>query len=138
MGTGTQHLPEELIVAVLNRVGQSARIVDDFRLARIFDNASKRDVPAFAQFRCHRQYHFSRLLSDTLQILDHAGSITRENAAQKYFRVSPHTAGPFGRARYEALEPKEKQLVDEIAQHIVEAYGPSSDARPQARVGKQD
>ena len=124
MATVTERMPEDLVIAVLHRVGRDARIVDDFQLASVFDEAARSRVSSFARFRCHPQYGFSKLLSETLQILDHAGSITRENAAQRYFRVSPHTAGPFGRGKYDELSEPERQLVDDVASQIRERFGP--------------
>jgi hypothetical protein len=123
MMAAVSHSPDDLLTAVLHKVGREARIVDDFELAKIFDRAAPTGVGEFVQFKLHPQYHFSKLLSDTLQVLDHGGSIIRENPAQQYFRVSPHAAGPYGKEKFDALDPNEQRLVAEIAKTIQQRFG---------------
>lgn len=117
------HSPDDLLIAVFHKVGPKTRILDDFELAKIFNDAALKDLGGFSQFRWHPQYHFSKLLSDTLQVLDHAGSIIRENPAQRYFKVSEHTAGPYGEAKFAELDPNEQRLAEELAQKIRDRIG---------------
>ena len=65
-----------------------------------------------------RHYHVSEVLSEALQMLDHAGSIVRENAAQTYFRASPHTAGPFGESIFQSLPPDDRAVIEKVAMEI--------------------
>jgi hypothetical protein len=111
-------LPEDVLIATFNRVG-NVRLEDNSRLAEIFDKA-RQQVPAgpFDSFRLHPRYGYSRVLSDTLQILDHAGSIVRENATQQYFRPTPHTLGGFGESLYRGLSLEHRQVIDQVAEQI--------------------
>ena len=130
MTTAFAHSPDDLLIAVFHKVGREARILDDFELAKIFNDAALKDAGGFSQFKWHPQYHFSKSLSDTLQVLDHAGSIIRENPAQRYFKVSEHTAGPYGKAKFDELDPNEQRLADALAQTIRERIGvPHGSAR---------
>jgi hypothetical protein len=74
----------------------------------------------FRRFRWHPNYFYSEVLSESLQVLDHAGSIVRENAAQTYFRVSKHAAGAYGKATYERLTADDQHAVDDLARSIIE------------------
>ena len=129
MAVNTQLLPEDVVIATLYRVGKDVRLVDDQRLAKILDDASKDQSGPFREFRLHPRYDFSRVLSETLQVLDLAGSIRRENAAQRYFRPSDHTAGAYGSSRFESLSPEDKAAVERVAEQIKQAFattnGPS-------------
>ena len=123
MSIAMSHTLEDLLIAVLHKVGRESRLVDNFELAKIFNEfATKEEGSGFARLKWHPQYHFSKLLSDTLQILDHAGSIIRENPAQQYFRVSPHTAGPYGEEKFGSLDSKDQRLAEQIAQTIKEKF----------------
>jgi hypothetical protein len=115
-------LPEEIVVAVLHKVGK-ARIVDDVRLAKIFDDAAKKSQGIFKQFSWDPQYRYSRILTDAVQALDHGGSIRRENPASNYFSITEHTAGPYGGALYSKLSPEDQGAVDEIATKIQKTFG---------------
>lgn len=117
-------LPEEVVVAVLHKVGQ-ARIVDDVRLAKIFDEAATKFGGSFKQFSWDPQYRYSRVLTDAFQALDHGGSIRRENPASNYFSITQHTAGLYGVSLYEKLPPNEKVAVDEIVARIQATFGAS-------------
>jgi len=110
MATVTIPFPEDLVIAILNKVGPDVRIVDDNRLAKIFNNAAV-EGGVFEQFEWHPQYHYSKLLSDTLQILDQGGSIIRENPATTYFRISDHTAGLMVKLSSIALDPNDQKAV---------------------------
>lgn len=115
-------LPEELLVAILHRVGTDIRIVDDFRLAEIFNDAAKKFGPPFSQFAWHPRYRYSKRLSESLQAMDDGGSISRDNPATDYFSVTRHTAGSFGENLYNKLSPRDKQAVDEIVNGIKTAF----------------
>jgi hypothetical protein len=125
----TRLLPEDVVTATLNRVGEDVRIVDDQRLARIFDEASKDPSGPFREFRLHPRYGFSRLLSETLQVLDLAGSIRRENAAQRYFAPSDHTIGEYGKSKYDLLNEAERAAVDKVADQVKQEFGRSNGPR---------
>lgn len=122
MATTLERTPENLLLATLHKVGTECRLVDDFTLAKIFNDAARKFGGAFKQFAWHPHYHVSETLSETLQLLDHAGSIVRENAAQTYFRVSPHTAGPFGQKALDALESEDRRRVEMISDQIREVF----------------
>lgn len=121
--TTTDILPEELLIAVLHHVGQGTRIIDDSRLARIFNDAASQSKGSFRQFSWHPQYRYSKTLTDSLQALDHGGSILRENPASTYFSISQHTAGPWGKKTAESLDPEDRKLAEEIAAKIKEVFG---------------
>ena len=129
MAVDTQLLPEDIVTATLNRVGKDVRLVDDQRLAKIFDDASKDPEGAFREFRIYPRYEFSRLLSETLQVLDLAGSIRRENAAQRYFGPSEHTLGEYGKSKYDQLEAPDKAAVDRVATQIKQVFASSNEPR---------
>jgi len=126
MAANTQLLPEDIVTATLNRVGKGVRLVDDPRLAKIFDDASKNLEGPFREFRLHPRYEFSRLLSETLQVLDLAGSIRRENAAQRYFGPSEHTLGEYGKSKYDQLPEPDKVAVDKVATQIKQVFASSN------------
>jgi hypothetical protein len=124
--------PETVLLATLHKVGRDVRLVDNFELARIFNEAAKEFGEPFKQFAWHRHYHVSERLSETLQLLDHAGSIVRENAAQTYFRVSPHTAGPFGGSAFDSLDASDQTAVDLVSARIRDAFKGPPDESPSA------
>jgi len=126
MSVNTQMLPEDVVTATLNRVGQGVRLVDDHRLAKIFDDASKNPEGPFRDFRLHPRYEFSRLLSETLQVLDLAGSIRRENAAQRYFGPSEHTLGEYGKSKYDQLPEPDRIAVDNVAAQLKQVFASSN------------
>lgn len=125
MTTITQVMPEEVVVAILHKVGSDTRLVDDERLAAIFDEAAERYPALMGAFAWHPQYHYSKLLQETFQLLDLGGSIVRENAPTKYFRAAPRTAGAYGETKYERLSGDEQRIVDEIANRIREVFAGS-------------
>jgi hypothetical protein len=129
MAVKTEMLPEDVVIATLNRVGKGVRLVDDHRLAKIFDDASKNGEGPFRDFRLYPRYEFSRLLSETLQVLDLAGSIRRENAAQRYFGPSEHTLGEYGKSKYDQLEAAERAAVDKVANQIKQIFASSNEPR---------
>lgn len=119
--------PETLLMATLHKVGRDVRMVDDFEFAKVFNQASSEFGELFKPFAWHRHYHVSELLSGALQLLDQAGSIVRQNAAQTYFRTSDHLAGPFGARIFSALDGEEKKAVEAVADRLIKAFG-SKDA----------
>jgi hypothetical protein len=128
MATTGTILPEDVLIATLHRVGRDVRLVDDHTLSEIFDEAAKESGSLFAPFQSHPLYGYSRLLGESLQTLDNAGSIVRENASQHRFRASEHTAGPFGRNLYNAMLSKQQAAIDAVAQKIRQAFGSVNDA----------
>jgi hypothetical protein len=122
MPTETYVSPEDLLLATLHKVGEGTRIVDDQRLAAIFNDAAEQKPDLFRPFRWHRQYHYSKLLSDTLQLLDLGGSIVRENAPTKYFKISGHTAGSYGAEKFSSLDQDAQKVVLSVAGKIAEAF----------------
>lgn len=127
MSVRVQPLPEKILLATLHKVGPNTRLVDDFALAKIFNDAAESLGSPFKPFAWHRHYRVSELLSESLQVLDSAGSIVRENASQTYFRVSPHTAGPFGSSVFESLEEEDQLAVEEVAERIRTEFGNPDD-----------
>jgi hypothetical protein len=116
-------IPEELVLAVLHKVGTGIRIVDDVRLARIFNDASQRYKGQFSPFGWHPQYRYSKVLTDAFQALDHGGSIQRDNPASTYFSITPHTAGPYGTTIFEKLDDEEQRAVVDVAEQIRKIFG---------------
>ncbi|BBO35692.1 hypothetical protein PLANPX_5304 [Lacipirellula parvula] len=127
MVTMEQATPETLLMATLYKVGREIRMVDNLAFARVFNEAALEFGGRFKSFAWHRHYHVSEVLSGTLQLLDQAGSIVRENAAQTYFRTSPHLAGPFGQQIFSSLGTDQQKAVESIADRLKKAFG-SKDA----------
>jgi hypothetical protein len=122
MSAVTERTPENILLATLHKVGREVRLLDDYELARIFNDAAQ-ESEAFRPFAWHPHYRVSERLSETLQVLDHAGSITRENVAQTYFRASPHTSGPYGEKVFLALPEKDRAFVETVADRIRSTFG---------------
>src|SRR5688572_7264260 len=110
---------EDILVAVLHKVGQGVRLTNDVRLTKVFQNGSEKAPELLGEFAWHPQYHDSKTLRSALQILDLGGGIVRENASIKSFRVAPRVAGGYGESKYMALNDRDRQIVDELAQEIV-------------------
>lgn len=119
--TGTQLLPEEIVVAVLNKVGCDVRLADDLRLASVFDDVAQDHGGIFKQFVKHPRYHYSRLLTATLQSLSHGGSIVRDSQTS-YFRVTRHTAGAYGKRIFDGLSHPDQVQVKALAKRIVSVF----------------
>ena len=113
--------PEDIVMATLHVVGSNIRIVDDERLANVFDEMAK-EHPIFEQFRKHPQYNYSKLLSETLQTLDLGGGILRDNAPLQYFRVSAHLAGEYGKAKLDKLQPADEKAVRKLSEKIISEF----------------
>ncbi len=124
--------PENILLATLHKVGPDVRLVDNHDFAELFNIAAKSYRDVFKSFAWHRHYHVSERLCEALQALDHAGSIIRENAAQTYFRVSAHAAGPFGASVFDSLAAQERLAVEELATKIRDRF------RGQNEPGKRD
>ena len=116
--TKTTSFPEDVLIAVLHKVGPRVRIADDQRLASLFDDAAAESKGNLAQFRSHPQYHYSDILSEALATLDLGGSIERKNAATKYFHISAQTAGAYGKRKFAELDSKDKAEVAELAKRL--------------------
>lgn len=123
MTTDTHLLPEEFLVAVLHKVGPTVKIVDDFRLAKIFNDAAEEHRGPFRQFAWNSQYRYSKRLSESLQALDDGGSITRDNPANDYFVVTEHTVGPFGESLFSQLPEEQRKTIEVIAAQIQQTFG---------------
>jgi len=128
MAVTMEHSAVDVLLATLHEVGRDVRLMDDFALAKVFNDAAKQYGGLFKQFAWHRHYHVSDVLSESLQVLDHAGSIVRENAAQTYFRVSPHTAGPYGEKVFNSFGDHERGLVKKVAAEIRKAFEAQSES----------
>jgi len=115
-------MPEEIIIAILHKVGKGTRMANDLKLAAIFNEAAKRYPDFLGDFAWHPQYHDSKIIRDTLQALDLGGAIIRENASTKYFKISPRIAGAYGKAKYEQFNADQKAAIEELAHNIREAY----------------
>ena len=44
MTTALSHSPDDLLIAVFHKVGPKTRILDDFELAKIFNDAALKDA----------------------------------------------------------------------------------------------
>lgn len=126
MSMGTQLLPEEIVVAVLNKVGCDVRLADDIRLASAFDDVAQEAGGIFEQFAKHPRYNYSRLLTGTLQSLDHGGSIVRNNPGTSYFSVTRHTAGAYGKGMFDSLSRPDQVRVEALAKRIVSVFSADS------------
>lgn len=113
--------PEDIVMATLHVVGSNIRLVDDERLAKVFDEMAT-EYAIFEKFRKHPQYNYSKLLSETLQTLDLGGGILRDNAPLQYFRVSAHLAGEYGRAKLDKLQPDEAEAVRKLSKKIISEF----------------
>ncbi len=135
--TVKQHTPEDVLVATLFKAGVEVRLRDDFRLAKIFNSAADSYGGIFRQFRWHPQYRVSRVLSETLQILDQAGVISRENAAQMYFRPTQHGCG-LGERRFDQFEAADQEKIERVASELRELFqdGPSGATGRELRAGE--
>jgi hypothetical protein len=120
---------ERVVLAILHSVGQDTLLTDNRIMARIFNDAARNHASLLGRFAWHPIYHVSDILAAAFQILDQTGSITRENAAQVYFRVSPHAAGAFGRQVLEQFTDEEQLTLRSIADEIQREFG---DAREPA------
>jgi hypothetical protein len=121
MSQETHLLPEEILVAVLHKVGPNIRLVDDERLASAFNEAAEKSA-ILRPFRWHPQYFFSQRLSNALQVLDLGGSIVRENAPTKYFTISRHTAGSYGETTFSSLAKDDQAAISDLADKLREAF----------------
>lgn len=113
---------EDILVAVLHKVGEDVRLTNDVRLTKLFQNASQKAPDLLGEFAWHPQYHDSKTLRSALQMLDLGGGIVRENASIKSFRVAPRVAGGYGEAKYQSLDDREKAIVDDLANQIVGTF----------------
>jgi hypothetical protein len=124
MATAQSVLPEDVLIATFHKVGKDVRLIDDERLSSVLNEAAREASGSpFVAFKWHPRYRYSRLLGDTLQNLDHAGSIVRENASQGYFKATPHTVGPFGESVYSSLDDAQRRAVDEVAERLRQVFG---------------
>lgn len=114
-------LPEELIVAVLHKVGKDITLESDRRLDDAFNDVACKGC-TFEGFAAHPRYGYSRLLAETLQSLCHGGSILRE-AGTNRFRASTHTAGMYGWRVWRNLTSDQRAAVEELAADIREIFG---------------
>lgn len=119
--------PENLVVAVLHKVGTETRLTDDVRLAFHFNNMAKQYPDVFGEFAWHPQYHDSRILRMTLQNLDLGGGILRENASIKRFRVSGRVGGNYGEAVFQALPDGFKGPVETLSEAIRNEFAVASE-----------
>ena len=122
-----QLFPEEVLLAVLHKVGSSkVRIAEDRTLVQIFNEASIASPDLFGSFSKHQFYPDSDGLSDALQALDLGGAIIRENAATGYFTVGPRTCGDYGAKKFNSLSLTDQEKITRLAERIFQAYDVSS------------
>lgn len=114
---------KDLVIAVLHRLDKDLRLTNDVELARLFNEASEKSPELLGDFAWHPQYHDSQVLRNTLQTLDLGGGIIRENASLKSFRVAPRVLGDYGREKFEALDPKDREIVEALANDIRGVFG---------------
>lgn len=112
-------LHEELLTAVLHKVGPDVRMNDKAVTQVIGEIAAKKEG-LLDGFAVHPTYKYSPKLEDCVTNLTHGGSIIREGITS-YFRSSPHTAGPYGKSLYEQLDESGRAIIDDAAQKIRQA-----------------
>jgi hypothetical protein len=117
---------EDLLVAVLHRVGSTTRLANDVRLAKLFNAASQKAPEILGDFAWHPQYHDSKVLRNALQNLDLGGGIVRENASIRHFRVAPRVSGDYGKSKFEVLDDRQREVVDQLADEIRNAFSTSA------------
>lgn len=122
MSTNTKPAPEDVLLAVLHKVGSDARLVNDFSLASLFNEAAQTSPELLGTFAWHPQYHDSKVLRSTLQALDLGGTIIRENASIKNFRVAPRVAGEYGKKKFELLDAAEREVIERLAERIRQKF----------------
>jgi len=123
--TQQNRIPEEILIATFSQLGTDVRLSDDERLAAILNEAASEENSIFRPFRWHEQYRYSEQLAESLQNLDCAGSITRENASQMNFQVSLRTTGPYGQSIFDSLDPASKELVMNVVEKLKATFGES-------------
>ena len=109
--------PEEILIAVLSRLGRGERIAEDQQFIDAFSSVAE-EHDALRCFDKHPVYGDSPALAAALQSLDIGGGIVRENASPRYFRVSESVAGTYGRLKYDELEEDLRSIVDRIAERV--------------------
>ena len=114
--------PEDLLLAVLHKVGTDVRLVNDVRLAALLNEMAQAAPDVFAEYAWHPQYHDSKTLRNALQVLDLGGTIIRENASIKNFRVAPRVAGEYGKKKFESLDESAREAVAQLAERIKEQF----------------
>lgn len=122
MSAYTTTSPEDILIAVLHKVGTEVRLVNDTQLAALFHEASQSTPEVFGDYAWHPQYHDSKTLRNSLQILDLGGTIIRENASIKNFYVAPRLAGEYGKKKFEALDEDVQEAVTQLAEKIKEIF----------------
>jgi hypothetical protein len=122
----TELFPEEVLLAVLHKVGRDVRVAEDRMLVTLFDRAAKAHPELFGSFAKHPYYPDSRGLTEALQTLDLGGAVIRENAATGYFKVGPRTCHDYGASKFNALHPHEQEIVTKLAEQIRKQY-PNAD-----------
>lgn len=118
----TKPTAEDLVVAVLHKVGEDVRIRDGKLLYGIFDKAARKSPKVFGIFRAHPQYYDCPRLKEVLYSLDIGGSIERFNAASQLYQASKSTREEYGSSKYASLSRTTKNLVDEVAENIRDAF----------------
>lgn len=116
-------LPEELVIAVLHRVGSGIKFRENKTLDRCFGDAAEESPDIFGDFCLHPQYGDCPKLRDALQVLSLGGAVVSEG--QDYVcRASEGVLGDYGKTKYNALPDEAKAAVDEVAEAIRQAFPP--------------
>ncbi len=118
MASVKRQSPEDLFIAVLNRVDPDITIVDDHRLVQILDKAAKGNNSPFSAFRAHPVYGDSKVLSQVLEVLDDGGTVHHFGADLYKYKPSLRATGGYGRKKYDALTEAQRKAVDSVAKKI--------------------
>ena len=113
--------PEDIVTAILYKVGRSVRIEQDQHFTDIFDEFAQSKGGEFLQFRAHPQYRYSSTLESVMQTLAVGGSIVRIGLSMRFI-ASPHTCGPYGKSVFQDLDKGTREAVCELAERIQAAY----------------
>lgn len=115
--------PADLVIAVLNKVGEGVRIADNTQLAKLFNDAAERDPETFGFFAWHPRYRDCPLLAQVLHRLDMGGCIERFNAASDFYQATAFTLEAYGSGKFKALTPDQQESVVKLAKSIENEFG---------------
>lgn len=105
-------IPEEVLVATLNRVGPELRVVNDQRLVDILTGAGG----VYSGFLKHPNYGYCKTLDEAITNLVCGGAVLAFLNMDGY--RAARAAGPWGAAVYESFSPEERAEIDAVAAKI--------------------
>lgn len=107
------HLNEEVVIATFHRVGSKMKILDNKKLHQLFC----REKP-FDKFKMHKHYNMCEALMTVFTTFMHSSSLTWISPDLRYFQISEHLLGDFGKKIYEQFSAEEQTVIDQVASQI--------------------